>query len=136
MNMNQIKKSIMLLFLVLSGFASYAQEETGDTTYQAIAGMQSLLNNLNKIKISGYIQGQFQLADSTGIKSYAGGDFPSVSDKRFAVRRGRIKVAYDNSITQFVIQLDATEKGVALKDAYAKVTEPWLQTIGLTVPER
>lgn len=133
MHMNNTKKSLLILLSVFYSFNLRAQENTGDTTYQAIATMQSLLNNLNKIKISGYIQGQFQLADSIGIKSYAGGDFPSASDKRFAVRRGRVKVAYENNLTQFVIQIDVTEKAVAIKDAYAKLTEPWLNTFGLTI---
>ncbi len=110
-----------------------AQDQQTDTAGQAIAAMQSLLQNLNKIKISGYLQGQFQVADSTGIKSYAGGDFPAASDKRFSLRRGRLKAMYDNTLTQFVLQIDVTEKGFAIKDVYGKLTDPWLQTFGLTV---
>jgi hypothetical protein len=131
--MNLTKKFFTLLMAVFPVSCALAQETPADTTPQAIAAMQAILNNLSKIKISGYIQGQFQVADSTGIKSYAGGDFPVASDKRFMLRRGRIKVVYDNTLTQFVLQIDATEKGVVLKDAYAKVTEPWLQTFGLSV---
>lgn len=131
--MKSVKKSILVLLLILISGSGFSQDQTTDTTFQAIATMQGLLNNLSKIKISGYLQGQFQIADSIGIGSYAGGNFPAATDKRFNVRRGRVKVMYDNTITQFVIQIDATEKGVGLKDAYAKVTEPWLQTFALTV---
>lgn len=94
---------------------------------------KSDLEIFKKLKISGYVQGQFQLAEQKGIKSYEGGDFSPISDKRFMVRRGRVKVAYETEITQFVIQIDATEKGVSLKDAYASFREPWLKMFGLKV---
>jgi len=130
--MKQTIKILLAFTLMLSGPVSFAQEHAADTTYQTIAAMQGIMNALSKIKITGYIQGQFQVADSVGIKSFAGGDFPSASDKRFSIRRGRVKFTYDNTITQFVLQIDATEKGVVIKDAYAKITEPFLQTFGLT----
>ena len=87
---------------------------------------------LKRIKISGYVQGQFQIADRPGTKTYEGGDFSDASDKRFMVRRGRLKIAYVTDLSQFVIQIDATEKGVYLKDAYASITEPWLKSFSLT----
>lgn len=131
--MNATKKCMIILLLSCMGYTSFAQEQQVDTIQQALGSMQSIINALNKIKVSGYIQGQFQVADSVGIKSYAGGDFAGNSDKRFSLRRGRVKIMYDNMITQFVFQIDVTEKGFAIKDVYAKVTEPWLQTFGLSV---
>jgi hypothetical protein len=99
---------------------------------ETVLEMKSTLDILKKIKISGYIQAQFQSAESDGIKSFAGGDFPANTHNRFAVRRGRFKINYDNDLTQYVLQLDATEKGVALKDAYVSIKDPWLRTFGLT----
>ncbi|HOZ91505.1 MAG TPA: porin, partial [Bacteroidia bacterium] len=97
------------------------------------------LEKLSRIKISGYIQAQFQFADSAGQQSFNGGNFPAGVDKRFTVRRGRLKVQYDGkpiskgwSITQYVLQIDATEKGLALKDAYVKLTDPWVGWLSLT----
>jgi hypothetical protein len=43
-----------------------------------------------------------------------------------------VKVNYDNDLTQYVLQIDVTQNGVAIKDAYATVKEPWLKAISLT----
>jgi len=123
---------VILIALLLHPIVSLGQETQVDSTYQALARMQKVIQTLSKIRISGYIQAQFQVADSVGIRSFAGGDFPAASDKRFAIRRGRIKFSYETTLTQYVLQVDATERGVSLKDAYAKVTEPWLKTFSLT----
>lgn len=134
---------IMILFLLFNGMNKIsAQEQPQPNTdtislkIEAVKNSIEILNSelslLKKIKISGYLQGQFQIADKAGTKNYEGGDFPAASDKRFMVRRGRLKVAYVTDLTQFVIQIDATEKGVAVKDAYASFSEPWLKTFGIT----
>lgn len=107
--------------------------ETGaDTLYPALEKVQSDVSLLNRLKISGYLQAQFQLADTAGIESFAGGNFPSGVDNRFSVRRGRFKLAYDYSLSQYVIQVDVTEKGVGIKDAYVSFTAPWLKSFALT----
>ena len=87
---------------------------------------------LNRLKVTGYIQAQWQLADTAGINSFSGGNFPKTADNRFAIRRGRIKFAYDYSFSQFVLQLDATEKGVSIKDAYVAILDPWKNFVTLT----
>lgn len=99
---------------------------------ETVLSMKPVLDALSRIKISGYIQTQWQWADSNGVNSaFQGGLFPSESHNRFMVRRGRLKVSYDNDYSQYVLQLDATEKGVSLKDAYILVKEPWLKTFAL-----
>jgi hypothetical protein len=134
---------MMALFIILLGNSKiYAQEQpqtNGDTISPKIEEVKTEIDLLKtdikllqRIKISGYLQGQFQIADLKGTKTYEGGDFSAASDKRFMVRRGRLKVAYVTDLTQVVIQIDATEKGVSLKDAYASFTEPWLKTFGIT----
>ncbi|HLP15269.1 MAG TPA: hypothetical protein VK470_03360, partial [Bacteroidota bacterium] len=62
-----------------------------DGMNETMLEMKSVLDALKKIKISGYIQSQFQVADSDGIASVAGGNFPTGVHSRFAVRRGRVK---------------------------------------------
>jgi hypothetical protein len=99
---------------------------------EGTAEMKSVVDALRKIKLTGYIQAQYQWAEAPGAKSFAGGDFPSTANSRFTIRRGRLKVNYDNTLTQYVLQVDATERGLVLKDAYVSVKEPWLQTFGLT----
>lgn len=153
-----MKKFLGILFIsALTAFTSVTaqEEETGpaepDSVVYATKGdveeikgaveglnesyleTKTTVEALKKLKVSGYIQAQFQSADKDGAKaSYSGGDFPSAAHSRFMVRRGRVKFNYDNDITQYVLQLDATEKGVGLKDAYVSMKEPWLRAVSLT----
>jgi len=139
-NPNMKNKRALLLFAAVSlltapFFKSTAQEtgRTGlDTLPAAVEKLQSDYSVLSRLKLSGYIQSQFQLADTAGIESFAGGNFPAGIDNRFSVRKGRFKLAYDYSFSQYVIQVDVTEKGVGIKDAYVSFTEPWLQSFAVT----
>ncbi|MDI6803789.1 MAG: porin [Bacteroidota bacterium] len=99
---------------------------------ETVIDLKNTLDALKKIKISGYIQAQFQSADTAGINSYSGGNFPVNVKSRFQVRRGRVKFMYDQDITQYVLQIDVTQNGVGIKDAYATIKEPWLQTFSFT----
>jgi hypothetical protein len=133
-----IKQHYCVLFIgivLLTGSSKIhaQQEETeGDTLVQAVEKIQSELLLMNRLKITGYIQAQYQKADTAGIESFAGGNFGANLDNRFTVRRGRFKLAYTNDLSQYVIQVDVTEKGVGIKDAYASFTDPWLQTASFT----
>ncbi len=103
-----------------------------DTLTSAVAKLQSDVDILNRLKFTGYLQAQFQYADSAGQISFAGGDFPSKSANRFLLRRGRLKATYNGNMSQYVLQIDVTQNGVVIKDAYAKLTEPWLNSFSLT----
>ena len=89
---------------------------------------------LRKIKISGYMQPQYRYTDVINtpynIGVFSGGLFPANTKSVFQVRRGRLKVTYDNVLTQFVLQIDAIQSGFTLKDAYVMVTEPWTKAVG------
>ena len=91
------------------------------------------------VKISGYIQPQFQVAQSKGVRSYSGGDFPEQVNNRFMLRRGRIRFDYVHNNTelqarafQFALQLDGTERGVFIRDLWGKVHENKWQLFSLT----
>lgn len=103
-----------------------------DTIYPIVETLQSEAAVKNRLKISGYVQAQYQTADTAGVTSIAGGNFGSGIDNRMMIRRGRIKVAYDNELSQAVLQFDITEKGLGIKDAYLSVTEPLFKTASLT----
>ena len=103
-----------------------------DGMNETLLEMKSTLDALKKIKISGYIQAQFQAADTAGISSFAGSDFPKGVQSRFQVRRGRFKFDYDNDLTHYVMEVDVTQNGVALRDAYIFVRESWLRAFALT----
>lgn len=129
---SQTIKALLFVFFLQKANAQETTQSPMDTLAISVQKLQTDLDLLKKLKITGYVQGQFQYIDSAGAASFAGGNFPANTDKRFAVRRGRLKATYDNGLAQFVLQIDATEKGVGLKDAYAKITEPWTKAFSLT----
>jgi hypothetical protein len=97
------------------------------------------IKKLKKLKISGYIQAQFEVGQEFAETKVGN---PRTYDKnrdgksgdffRFGIRRGRIKFAWEESFGSAVFQLDITERGVGLKDVYFKVSEPWLKIASLT----
>jgi len=128
---------ILTTFLILSAaYTSKAQVSDiaiiADTLNSKIETVKSDLSLLNRFKITGYLQAQWQLADTAGISSFSGGNFPKNADNRFSVRRGRVKFTYEHELSTYVVQLDATDKGVSLKDAYVAVRDPWMEFATLT----
>ena len=124
--------SIITFLLCSMAFPLFAQDSPLDTLTSHVAGIRQEFDVLKRLKVNGYIQAQFQVADSMGQPSFAGGNFPAGIDKRFAIRRGRIRFQFDapvnekgNSTSQYVLQFDVTEGGVNIKDAFAKFTDPW-----------
>ncbi|HET6225940.1 MAG TPA: hypothetical protein VFF27_06650 [Bacteroidia bacterium] len=107
-----------------------------DTLTRSVQVIQDELRVLKRLKITGYVQPQWQYIDSAGAPSVAGGAF--VSDQggkyysRFMMRRGRFKFTYDFENVQLVVNTDATEKGLNMRETYAKVTDPWLHMFSLT----
>ena len=76
-----------------------------------------------KLKLSGYVQGRFEWhQDSKDGLDSAGKPADTTG---FLVRRGRLKALYAGDHSEYLLQLDATGKGVVLKDAEASVLEPW-----------
>ena len=140
--MKRISIYTLLAALVFFGLIkqSQAQQTISDSLALTIQNLEADHDNtktdielIKRLRVSGYIQAQWQLADTAGINSvFSGGVFPKASDNRFMIRRGRIKFTYDYSFSQFVLQLDATEKGVSLKDAYIAIMDPWANFVTLT----
>lgn len=111
--MKQIVWTFIFLFCVVNLFA---QEPEGlDETNRRLDILEDRLDKLGQLKISGYIQTQWTWNEA-GIET---GD-----QNKFAVRRGRLKAAYANRYGDAVLQVDVTENGVDIKDAYMKVKIP------------
>jgi hypothetical protein len=127
-------KALIVLLLATVGVARAQEVEL--TPFDTLAANEQKLNSaislLQKLKISGYLQAQYQIADSKGIKSFAGGDFPTSSYSRFLVRRGRIKFTYEAYLARYVLQFDVSEKGLSIKDAYLNVSDPYLNAFSIT----
>lgn len=139
-----MKKILLLsfLFILCLQDAAFSQETAPvnvDTLASQIGALKKDLSVLKRLKFSGYLQPQFQYADSSGQASFAGGNFAPGLDKRFMIRRGRFKVQYSGvanakgiTTSTYVFQIDATEKGIAVKDVYAKITDPWTGIFSVT----
>lgn len=106
-----------------------------DTLTRAVAALMDDNLKAKRLKISGYIQPQYQYIDSAGAPSYAGGDFTNGTAKynsRFMMRRGRFKFTYTYNNILLMVNTDVTEKGLAMRETYAKITDPWLNMFSLT----
>ena len=134
MKLNQYIIHIFILIIIFLDVSFiFSQSNLGSTIDSTI--IKSDTNKLiqteyGDIDISGYIQPQFQIAQSKGAKSYGGGDFSQFSNNRFALRRARVKFDYlydkpgSGPIVFLAIQINATEKGVSLRDMYGQIIEP------------
>ncbi len=106
---------ILLILLALSPFFAQAQNNNAPSSY-----------DVHDIKITGYLQTQFQKAQSAGISSWSGGDFDKNADNRFMIRRGRLKIDRVDKFSSIVFQLDGTQDGVRLMDAFIQLHAPTL----------
>ena len=84
---------------------------------------KGIVEQLAKIKLSGYIQGRFEWHDDS--KDGVDAANKPATTTRFLVRRGRLKATYLGQYAEFMLQLDAASSGVSLKDAEATFIEPW-----------
>ena len=115
-----MKKALLLVGLI-SPVALLAQNNNAPSSYDP-----------HDIKITGYLQTQFQKAQSPGITSFSGGDFSKNSDNRFMIRRGRLKIDRVDKYSSIVFQLDATQDGVQLMDAFIQLRHPDQKGLSLT----
>lgn len=126
---------ISLMLFVLLAKVSFSQENEGtsvQTILDRLAGVDENLATLNtdvsilkKIKITGYYQFEFLKTES--IKGLAADPYDAndIVLSQFRIRRGRVKIAYDGGLTQFVFQGDFINSGFSLKDFYMDITDPW-----------
>jgi phosphate-selective porin len=92
----------------------------------------SSLSAQDKVHLSGYLQPQFQYGEKDAtLKVGAENTRPDRPFNRVGIRRGRIKLTYEETLAAVAVQVDASEKGIILKDAYVHLTEPWLKASAL-----
>ena len=130
------KNLVILLALIICTFslivAADDQEETA--TQEKIAEIKDQVNGLSetlaavvtdvdkmkKLKISGYIQAQYEKHEDSeeGVDSIG----TQLNLDNFLIRRGRLKVEYDaTSRSKYVLHIDAAKDKVSLKDAYVEL---------------
>lgn len=120
---------ITQLVLVPGAWSQSKADSTVSSLNEKVAGFEERISNaeadlskLTKIKLSGYIQAQWQNFENPSV-------YPS---NYFSIRRARIKFVYEpSSGIAFVLQPDLVPGGLSLKDAYVQVNDPWLKTFSL-----
>lgn len=102
--------------------------------------VRPLVRRFQNLAISGYMQPQFQVAQKEGQVSFEGGNFSLHSKTRFMLRRARVKFDYllpnkerDFPRALFTFQIDATERGVIVRDMFLRLYEPSKQNFSLTM---
>lgn len=129
-----MKKITILLSCLLIYNVTFAQQEESELTSienleQQIESTKEEVKKLQRFKVSGYIQTQFQYGEeNASLKVGSKNEKSDTPFNRIGVRRGRIKFTYEQGIASGVFQLDITEKGVGLKDAYLNLKDPWIKT--------
>jgi hypothetical protein len=127
-----MKKTGLIFLLITATLCTYSQQQVIDSLKEVIENHQGKLNaldervlvneadlgKLTKIKISGYIQSQFEAygKDLENSNGYA---------NTFYIRRARIKFTYEAlDGVKFVLQPDFSTNNLSLKDAYAVINIP------------
>jgi hypothetical protein len=87
---------------------------------------------LQKVKLSGFIQSQFQIVETNGATTISGGDFEPNTNNRFILRRGRLKASFNSKNAEYVFQINATEKGIEVDEIYVALSVPYLKTFTFT----
>jgi len=132
-------KVVLLLVMGCIWFGVHAQRNLTDidSSFFIKDTLRPFMKRFENLNISGYMQPQFQVAEQDGAQSFAGGNFSQFSRSRFMLRRARVKIDYlirsvDNyPKALFTFQIDATERGVIVRDMYVKLFETKHNTLGL-----
>jgi len=100
--------------------------------WMPVAGFTQTDAPLGKLKVSGFVQTQFQWGEKdASLKVGAPNETADEPFSRIGVRRGFVKLMYDEGIASGVFQVDVTEKGLGIKDAYLNLKAPWLGSSAL-----
>lgn len=125
-------KSLWLLIFSFIFLSLPAQEwkdvssQSTDSLSERTAALEKAVGVLQKIKVTGYIQGQYQYGQQDAdLRVGSENENPDKGFNRIGIRRGRIKFTYTEGIGTGVINLDATEKGVSIRDLYIALRDPW-----------
>jgi phosphate-selective porin len=86
----------------------------------------------DKLQLSGYVQPQFQYGGPDAmLKVGSANNLSGEAFNRIGIRRGRIKLTYEETPGTAVIQVDVSERGVIIKDVYLNLKDPWWQAVAL-----
>lgn len=140
--MFKLRLSFFVLFTIGTGVHCRVEAQRYlmdiDSSFFIKDTVRPLISRFENLNISGYMQPQFQVAQSDGAPSFEGGNFAPFSRSRFMLRRARIKMDYLLRSNQkfpkalFTFQIDATERGVIVRDMFIKLFETKRNNLAMT----
>ncbi len=102
------------------------------------SALEEKVTKLGQVKLSGYIQAQYQYAQQNGATKVGnhsneknGTEDDGDGYGRFGIRRGRVKATFDKGLSKAVFEVDITEKGLSTKNAYFNIKDPWTKMSSL-----
>ena len=134
------KQAFASFFALFLSIAVYSQKYLTDidSSFFIKDTVRPVLKRFENLRISGYMQPQFQVAQADGAQSFEGGNFSQFSRSRFMLRRARLKVDYLLMSKEkfpkalFSFQIDATERGVIVRDMFIRLYETKKNTLSMT----
>jgi hypothetical protein len=136
--MRKVLFSTVFVVIATNSFGQKFLTDMMDTTTSNGKGLYSKFGQNDKFRIAGYMQPQFQMAESKGAKVFEGGDFAPNSDNRFMIRRGRLRIDYSHNTAEnkplayMAFQFDYSERGVFIRDFYGRFFENKYEMFSLT----
>ena len=135
-----IKTLLICGFILGLNFPGYSQRYLADLDSSLFIRdtVRPLISRFENLRISGYMQPQFQVAQADGAQSFAGGNFSQFSRSRFMLRRARVKIDYllrsksNWPKALFTFQIDATERGVIVRDMFLRLYETHQNNFAIT----
>lgn len=140
--MNKLK-TIVLAVLCSTVFVVAQESELTplEEVQQKVDLHDEALIKLNNLKVTGYIQPQFQWGERSAALRVGSGNVDAAGNgleapfNRVGVRRGRLKFVYDDGgIASGTFQLNIIDKPglsgatVQLKEAFLNIKDPWFKT--------
>src|SRR6266404_2567022 len=134
------KRFITVFFFFFLSIAGYCQRYLADldSSFFIKDTVRPFLKRFDNLRITGYMQPQFQVAQADGAQSFEGGNFSQFSRSRFMLRRARVKIDYlltskeKLPLALFTFQIDATERGVIVRDMFIRLYETKKNTLSMT----
>ena len=136
--------SIVCACFLCGGMLSAQELSEMEELEARTSAIENSVRLLQKFKVSGYIQAQYQWAQTSAdgnnfklAKAQNGYETAELKDfGRFGLRRGRFKFTYEDGLASGVVQIDVTDKGiddngrnvVMFKDIYFQIKDPWFGT--------
>ena len=118
-NRFSLKLLAVVILISLKPLTGYSQTDGAalkgaiDGVSERTSTLESTVAGLSKLKISGYVQPQWNWVDVDSLGNQVN------SRSAFSIRRGRVKFTHTSDNISAVIYPDITENGVVLKEVYA-----------------